>query len=147
MLPQDCFQVFTYLQILELGGSTEKTLWQLCQLVEVEIPVNWETKQECEAMQRADWQVQAEQYQNWNSGTNYTATGLFSSIHIYIYLQSLELCGRTKKTLWQLCQLVEKEDPGELRDQTEVWGCALHLLTKTRLTGIGRTVSLPAKLC
>ncbi len=28
------------LQIYQFGGGTEKTLWQLCQLIDLEIPVN-----------------------------------------------------------------------------------------------------------
>ncbi len=48
-------------------------------------------------------------------------------------LQLYELGGSIQKTLWQLCQLVVAEIPGEFRDQTGVWGCALHMLTKTRL--------------
>ncbi len=40
----------TDLQILEVCGSIKKTLWQHCQLVVVEIPGEWETKQECEAV-------------------------------------------------------------------------------------------------
>ena len=37
-----------HLQFSKLGGSTQKTLWQCCQLVVVEIPGQWETKQACE---------------------------------------------------------------------------------------------------
>ncbi len=60
----------TDLQILELGGSTQKSLWQLCQLVVVEIPgelrdqtnrsVRLCITQSCS--QRPDWQVEGDQY-------------------------------------------------------------------------------------
>ncbi len=44
-------------------------------------------------------------------------------VFTFIYLQLLELCGCTKKTLWQLCQLVAAKIPGEVRDQAGVRGC------------------------
>ncbi len=40
----------TDLQMRELGGSTQKTLWQLCQLVLAETPGELRGKQECEAV-------------------------------------------------------------------------------------------------
>ncbi len=39
-------------------------------------------------------------------------------------LQMCELGGSIQKTLWQLCQLVFEETPGELRDKTGVEGCS-----------------------
>ncbi len=36
-------------------------------------------------------------------------------------LQECELCGSTQKTLWQLCQLVARDIPGELRDQNNMY--------------------------
>ncbi len=41
-------------------------------------------------------------------------------------LQVIQFGGSTEKTFWQLCQLVELETPGEMREQTEVGGCASH---------------------
>ncbi len=55
-------------------------------------------------------------------------------------LQSFKLYGSTKKTLWQLCQLVVIETPGECGDQAVVWGCALHLFTKIEPAGRRRIV-------
>ncbi len=49
-------------------------------------------------------------------------------------LQKCETGGSTQKSLWQLCQLVVLEIPGEFRDETGVRGCTFHMLTKTRLT-------------
>ncbi len=50
----------TDLQNMELGGGTQKTLWQLCQLVAVEIPgeVKDDRSVKLCIMQRPDWQVE-----------------------------------------------------------------------------------------
>ncbi len=55
-------------------------------------------------------------------------------------LQLCELGGSIQKTFWQLCQLVAVNIPGELRDQTGVRGCVVHMLTKTRLAASGIVV-------
>ncbi len=52
-------------------------------------------------------------------------------------LQVCELGGSIQKTFLQLCQLVVVKIPG---DQTEVRGCVLHMLTKTRLAASGIAV-------
>ncbi len=61
-----------------------------------------------------------------------TYTGPFTHSKI-TDLHISELGGSPQKTLWQLCQLVVAEMPGELRHQTGVRGYTLHMLTKTRL--------------
>ncbi len=43
-----------------------------------------------------------------------------TSAMTHVHLQLRELGGSTKKTLWQLCQLVGAERPVELIDQTRV---------------------------
>ncbi len=52
-------------------------------------------------------------------------------------LQMCEMGGSIQKTLWQLCQLVFEETPGELRDKMGVWGCALWMFTQIRLSASG----------
>ena len=54
-----------HLQGYELGGSTQKTIWQLCQVVVVEKPGEAETKQQyetvyCTHSKRQDWYVKSE---------------------------------------------------------------------------------------
>jgi len=48
-------------------------------------------------------------------------------------LHSSELHNSIKNTLWKPRQSVVVEVPGETGDQTAVWDCVLHPLTKTRL--------------
>ncbi len=50
----------TDLQIVELGGGTEKTLWQLCQLIVVEIPGEVRDHRSVKLCirHRPDWQVE-----------------------------------------------------------------------------------------
>ena len=43
-----------------------------------------------------------------------------------VHLQFPKLGGSTQKTIRKLCQVVVVEPPGEARNQTVVWDCALH---------------------
>ncbi len=44
-------------------------------------------------------------------------------------LQVCEFGGSTEKTLWQFCQLVIGEEPGQLRDHTGIQECDMRLCT------------------
>ncbi len=59
-------------------------------------------------------------------------------------LQDLEIGGSTEKTLWQHCQLVIVENPGEMRDKTGVLGWH-HTIKDQTGKYRERTVSLLTK--
>ncbi len=57
--------------------------------------------------------IEAKQYHYLQNCTSST-TCHHKTLQVFTYLQKLELGGSTKKTLWDLCQLVVAESPGEL---------------------------------
>jgi len=101
-----------HLQDLKLGGSIQKTTWQLCQEVVGEPPGEWEGKI-CKNLILLTSRVLQSKSAN---------------------LQDLKLGGSIQKTTRQLCQEVVEKVSGkaETKLQCET-ACVLHLLTKTRL--------------
>ncbi len=68
-----------------------------------------------------------------------------TNMQVLTDLQRIYLGGSIKQTLWQPHQLVVVEQPGELREKQRVFGCALHLFTKTKQGGMWRITTTPIK--